>query len=228
MSRPIAVAVREPKYTAATAATTWPSATAKHHPAGGHDVAGIGLDNAVVDDVRVQRGQVQRRDGLRKLCDHHDKEPLAVTARELANQSEQLGRSLSVRDCLKAFNRMLVVLRVQPDQCERFCAGQTASALQFSQRCPQPRPARSRQPWRWCLSPLFAWSRKRRVRSSKSWTRILVSGATLFSSLTVPQLVQAAPSGADGSQSGTVPGPAPVSLPTLTPRTIHAEINKNM
>ncbi len=40
----------------------------QHHPADAHDVAGVALDHAIVDDVRVQRGQVQGRERLRRTA----------------------------------------------------------------------------------------------------------------------------------------------------------------
>jgi len=43
----------------------------EHQPAGAEDVAGVTGGDALVDDVGVERGQVQRGDRLRELEHHH-------------------------------------------------------------------------------------------------------------------------------------------------------------
>ena len=42
----------------------------EHDAADAHDVAGVALDHAVVDDVGVERGQVERGEGLHQLQQH--------------------------------------------------------------------------------------------------------------------------------------------------------------
>jgi hypothetical protein len=50
----------------------------QHEPAEVEDDAGVPLGHALIDDVRVQRGQVQRRDGLRQLEDDDGDQQLPV------------------------------------------------------------------------------------------------------------------------------------------------------
>ena len=66
-SRPTAMAVLEPKYTPAMAVPTWTKATSEHHAAGAPDEVGVAAGNAFVDDLGVEAGQVEGRDGGRQL-----------------------------------------------------------------------------------------------------------------------------------------------------------------
>ena len=61
----------------------------EHDAAGPHDVAGVAGDHAVVDDVGVQRGQVQRGQRLHELQQHdHDDRSL----RYGRSESQELNR----------------------------------------------------------------------------------------------------------------------------------------
>ena len=62
---------------------------AEHDRARPPDVVGVADDDAVVDDVGVQRGQVERRGGLHRL-EHDDSEQHAPVGREVrAQESDQ-------------------------------------------------------------------------------------------------------------------------------------------
>ena len=68
-SRPSAIAAFAPKYTAAMVQAICSRVTMQHHAADAQDVLRVPLRHALVDDVRVQGGQVQRGDGRRQLED---------------------------------------------------------------------------------------------------------------------------------------------------------------
>ena len=68
-SRPSAIAAFAPKYTAAMVQAICSRVTMQHHGADAQDVVRVPLRHALVDDVRVQGGQVQRGDGRRQLED---------------------------------------------------------------------------------------------------------------------------------------------------------------
>jgi hypothetical protein len=61
----------------------------QHEAAGADDVVRVALDHAVVDDVRVEAGQVQVGDGLDRHQDQHDAERQPVGP-------QVLGRSLVI------------------------------------------------------------------------------------------------------------------------------------
>ena len=57
--------------------------------AGAHDVAGVAGGDAVVDDVGVQAGQVERRDACRRTAARRRREPGPVGREVVAEQAEQ-------------------------------------------------------------------------------------------------------------------------------------------
>ena len=61
----------------------------EHDRAEPDDVAGVALGDAVVDDVGVEAGQVEHRDGRRELQDHDRRQPAAVRREVLAQESAQ-------------------------------------------------------------------------------------------------------------------------------------------
>ena len=87
----------------------------QHHAAGRQDVVRVVEDHAVVDDVRVQRRQVQRRQRLRQLQHQQERERLAVRTQVEAQQADQhgtLSSSVGTLGCLTT----LVVPRPRPEQ----------------------------------------------------------------------------------------------------------------
>ena len=68
-SRPKPIALRAPKYTAAIAQTIWTNVMPSMIDADLQDVRRVALGDAVVDDVGVERRQVERREGAEELED---------------------------------------------------------------------------------------------------------------------------------------------------------------
>ncbi len=63
----------------------------QHDAAGRQDVVRVAEDHALVDDVGVERRQVQRRQRLRQLQQQDERERLAVGPQVAAHQSDQHG-----------------------------------------------------------------------------------------------------------------------------------------
>ena len=84
-SRPIAIAAFAPKYTATMAQAICSRVTSSITRADAQDVLRVPLRHALVDDVRVQGGQVQRGDGLRQLEDD-DGEQQPALRRQVFNE----------------------------------------------------------------------------------------------------------------------------------------------
>ena len=94
-SRPNPMPARDPKYTAPTAQSTCSAVTAEHHAAQLDDDSQIALGDAVVDDRRVDRRQVQRSQRADHLEQRHDREQPPIWPRILSQQRPATSELLS-------------------------------------------------------------------------------------------------------------------------------------
>ena len=94
-SRPKPIATLAPKYTAAMEKHTWTKVKPSITPTGHPDVGLVVLEDAVVDDLGVERREGQRGDGLHGLQDHHEDEQPAVRAEMGPQQPGQHGSDLA-------------------------------------------------------------------------------------------------------------------------------------
>ena len=90
-SRPNDIAARAPKNTAATEADDLDDADREHPAADVHDVAGVAAGHALVDDVGVQAGQVERGEGADQLQPDHRGQPAAVGPQVTDEQADEHG-----------------------------------------------------------------------------------------------------------------------------------------
>ena len=80
---------RDPKYTAPMAQSTCSAVTASITPPKLDDGAQVALGDAVIDDRRVDGGQVQRSQGADQLERRHDRKQRPIWPRILPQQRPQ-------------------------------------------------------------------------------------------------------------------------------------------
>ena len=122
----------------------------QHQPAGAHDVVGVALGDAVVDDVGVEVGQVQVGDGLHEKQEHDHRDLFPVGTQARAQERDHRSTPVSAGPASSAWNtsaQARPVLRRSP--CRR-PSRHGPSGAPTAARSAASRPG---GPWPWRTGP---------------------------------------------------------------------------
>ena len=114
-SRPKDIAVRAANHTAATAHSAWSDRDGEHHRAALDDVGGVAEHDALVDDLGVEAGQVEHRQGAEEL-ERDDGGDRALVRREVGADEPEEHQSTFVSRPSRTVVTISSAVRIRPSE----------------------------------------------------------------------------------------------------------------